>query len=127
MSEYTKAESERFHVKKRFKERFNIDLTKEKRFWIIEQILRRKATFIEDQSCRVSLWDITIEGQVVRVVFDRNRNEIVTALIPTIVELEPVIEEIKPQVKLKAKSKSIIEGEKFWAEYMHRMTLGSSD
>jgi isopentenyldiphosphate isomerase len=77
-----KRHSQRKHAKQRFQERFGIDLSPAKRLEIVGRIRNRKATFILHQTNRVSLWDIDMDHQVIRVAFDRNRQEIITAMWP---------------------------------------------
>lgn len=37
-------------------------------------------TFVEKQSLRLSVWDVEYDGQIVRVVYDKTRKLVVTAL-----------------------------------------------
>lgn len=77
-----KRQSQRQHAKRRFQERFGIELNKAKRQEIVGMIRGHKATFILHQTNRMSLWDVTTDHQVIRVAFDKNRGEIVTAMWP---------------------------------------------
>lgn len=85
-SYFTKTKGERIHSTKRFLERFNINLTLEKRERIIRKIqnrhIEKEAILIEKQTNRISLYDVIVENQVVRIVYDKIRKEIVTALHP---------------------------------------------
>ena len=82
VAKFSRVYAERVHSKNRFSERFNIDLTDEKRLNIIKQIQNRhkdkEAVLIKKQTNRVSLYEVVVEEKVVRVVYDKIRKEIVT-------------------------------------------------
>ena len=42
----------------------------------------RNVEFVERQSNRVTVWDVQIDGIVARVVYDKNRQNIITILPP---------------------------------------------
>lgn len=111
----TKTECERIHVKRRFMERFGINLSRNKRIEIIKAIQNGKATFIKKESNRISLFDVDIEHQVVRVAYDNLRKEIVTAMVPTIVPLKEEIDEMVSVVPNPVLTDS------FWNEYKSKM------
>lgn len=110
----TKSECERIHVKRRFLERFGINLTRQKRLSIISMILQNRATFIKKESNRVSLFDVDFENQVIRVAYDRLRKELVTALVPTAIALD---EEDEPSVV----PNPVCKPDPFWDEYKKKM------
>jgi hypothetical protein len=111
-----KGECERIHVKRRFKERFGIDLTRIKRRDIINMILSGRATFIEKESNRISLYDVNIEHQVIRVAYDRLRKELVTAMVPSIISLDEQDEASFVPNPVLSKDQ-----DPFWDEYKKRM------
>ena len=61
-------------------ERHGLTLTQTQHDELVKQIQTGRATFIERQSNRVTLWSIQHSGTEVRVVYDRNTKNIVTAL-----------------------------------------------
>ena len=77
-----KRHSQRVHARQRFQERFGIDLNQAKRQEIVGMIKGRKATFILHQTNRMSLWDVALDHQVIRVAYDQTRQEVVTAMWP---------------------------------------------
>ena len=72
------------HAKRRMYARYGIVLTQQAKEEVVKAIQAGDgvATFIEKQSIRVSVWDVPLEGQVVRVVYDKQRKEVVTVLPP---------------------------------------------
>lgn len=78
----TKEQSQNIHARRRFYQRFGIKLTKELKVHIVKMIQRGFATLVEKQTNRVSLFDVCIEGKTVRVVYDKQRKNIVSALWP---------------------------------------------
>lgn len=68
------------HAKQRALQRYGIDLNKTLlRTWV-EQIHSGSAKFLERQSNRVSVFEITYNDKQIPVVYDRIRKTIVTAL-----------------------------------------------
>ena len=78
----TKEQSQNIHARRRFQERFGIFLTKELKAEILQTIHKGFASFVEKQSNRISLFDVTIKGSTIRVVYDKVRKNIVSALWP---------------------------------------------
>jgi hypothetical protein len=78
----TKRQAERIHAKRRAKERFNMELTPEMRDKIIGKIRQGKAILVERQSLRTSKYMLVVSDQLVLVIYDKNRHEIVTLLEP---------------------------------------------
>lgn len=76
----SKRECERIHAKTRAYQRYGLILNREKLQAVVRDIKTGKATFVEKQSLRVSVFDVLIEGQMCRVVYDRHRHEVVTFL-----------------------------------------------
>lgn len=74
----TKARAQRQHAKRRAAERYGIELTARRRREIIAGIHSHKYQFVERQSHRISVF--LVDG--VRVVYDRQRKELVTFLPP---------------------------------------------
>lgn len=72
--------SQTLHAKKRAAERYGINLDKTTRRAIKEQISQGKSKFIEKQSNRISVHEVEIKGQQIKVVYDKNRKNIVTIL-----------------------------------------------
>lgn len=78
----TKAEQQIRHCSRRFCERFGIYLDNNTQHKIIQQIQKGKAKFVERQSLRITVFEIEIEGELVKIVYDKIRKTIVTALYP---------------------------------------------
>ena len=78
----TKEWSQNRHARKRFQQRFGVILTKDLKTRILNLIHKGYASFVEKQSNRISLFDIEVEGQKIRVVYDKIRKNIVSALYP---------------------------------------------
>ena len=78
----TKERSQESHAKRRFVQRFGIILTKELKERIVKMIQEGYVQIVEKQSNRISLFDVPVEGKMIRIVYDRTRKNIVTALYP---------------------------------------------
>ncbi|HEX7277887.1 MAG TPA: hypothetical protein VF244_10975 [Acidimicrobiales bacterium] len=76
----TKRDAERLHARIRARERYGIELGEASRSAIIRSIQTGTSTIVERQTNRVSVHDVDLDGQVVRVVYDRARKELVTFL-----------------------------------------------
>jgi len=77
----TKAKAEIRHTKRRCQERYGIKLSKEDCTKLAEQIRLNKAIFLERQSNRVTIWEITLpDGQKARAAYDKHRKNIITVL-----------------------------------------------
>jgi hypothetical protein len=63
-------------------ERYGLELTADMRRQILAAIRGGKARFISRNSIRSSVHDVTLGGKTFRVVYDRERREIVTFLPP---------------------------------------------
>ncbi len=75
-----KAIAERRHASRRARERYDLRYNRHDRHDIVQQIQTGRAKFVERQSGRVSVFDITHQGVSARVVYDKHRKEIVTFL-----------------------------------------------
>ena len=75
-----KARCQNIHARQRFRKRHGIEFTRKMSRDIIKQIQMGKATFVESQSNRISIFDVTHECIQYRVVYDKNRKTIVTVL-----------------------------------------------
>lgn len=95
----TKAEAERRHAKRRARIRFDIPLNRELRIQIISFIQRGKTIVVEERSLRTPTHLLKIDGRLVAVVYDKDRHEIVTVLIPTPEHLERARRKIKLKPK----------------------------
>ena len=72
--------SERVHAKRRLVERYGLELNRRELRELVSQIQEAKATHIETQSNRVSLWRVSHGTIEIVVVYDKKRGTIVTAL-----------------------------------------------
>lgn len=72
--------AQRFHAKKRAAQRFGLDLTTDKQRQIVRLIQLGKGRFVKHESNSRSHWVIEWEGQLLRVVYDKVRKELVTVL-----------------------------------------------
>jgi hypothetical protein len=77
---YGKGKSERFHARQRFGERMGMTLTRRVHRELVARIREGKATFVERQSNRITLWRMDIRGESCVVVYDKDRKNIVTVL-----------------------------------------------
>jgi hypothetical protein len=68
------------HAKRRFMLRYGRCLSKALTESIIGKIQKGQAFCVEKQSNRVSIFDVEHEEQIIRVVYDRTRKVIITAL-----------------------------------------------
>ena len=76
----SKKDAQKLHAKHRALERYGITLNKTIfRTWI-EQIQTGAAKFLERQSNRVSVFEVSYEDKAIPVVYDRLRKTIVTTL-----------------------------------------------
>lgn len=83
-----KGDAQRDHCKRRFRERYGIDFNRHVRREFVKLIQHNQCHFIEKQSNRVSVWDVIYGGQVFRVVYDKERKNIVTVFPDAHVEEE---------------------------------------
>lgn len=79
-SKQSKASCQRYHAKKRALERFDVSLTTADLNLVVQMIQDGRATFIEKQSNRVSVFAVIINDKKVNVVYDKTRKTIVTFL-----------------------------------------------
>jgi hypothetical protein len=77
-----KRQGERRHAKKRLRQRYGINAGSKFLSQMISMIRSQKAVLIRRQSLRVSLYWVTINDVRYKVVYDRKRKMIVTALPP---------------------------------------------
>lgn len=77
---YSKGKSESFHARKRFGQRLGMTLTRRMHSDLVRCIREGRATFIEAQSNRVTLWRMDIRGESCVIVYDSDRGNIVTVL-----------------------------------------------
>lgn len=78
----TKTENQKRHAKRRALQRFGIELTDEKRQNILNQINSGKSRLVRRQSHRVAIHEVTLDGVLIHVVYDKHRKEVVTLLPP---------------------------------------------
>mgnify|MGYP006189081269 CR=1 FL=1 len=76
----TKKRQQRRHAQKRALQRYGIDLTKSTRDALIKRIQSGDYEFCEKQSNRVTHFVMKLDGELVRLVYDKLRREIVTFL-----------------------------------------------
>lgn len=80
----SKSRRQRSHAKRRALTRIGVSLHEDFRRRIIRLIQDGQAPLVEKQSCRVSVFRISVEDKPVNVVYDRRTKEIVTFLYPEI-------------------------------------------
>jgi hypothetical protein len=61
-------------------DRHGIELTDKLETEIINQIHTGSAVLIEKQSLRVSMWEITVEENKIKILYDKMRKQIITAI-----------------------------------------------
>lgn len=76
----SKAKSQRKHAKRRALSRYGLALSRHHLDAIVLQIQSGKAKFVERQSNRVTLWEVSYEGHILPVVYDKIRKTCVTFL-----------------------------------------------
>jgi predicted NUDIX family NTP pyrophosphohydrolase len=76
----TKAESQFKHAKRRAYERYGIFVDKPFIRNIVRLIQNGNATLITKQSRRVTIWDVVLEGNTYRVIYDNRTKNIATFL-----------------------------------------------
>lgn len=68
------------HVRRKFRLRWGIDLTDELHRRLVQDIQNGVGRLVEKQSNRVSVWELSWEGEEMLVVYDRTRMMLVTVL-----------------------------------------------
>lgn len=81
----SKGECQLQHAKKRAYERLGIEMSTADICSIIRQIQAGKARFIERQSNRVTVFEISVVGNDVLVLYDSSRKTIITFLTHSMV------------------------------------------
>jgi len=80
MSLRSKKHAQRHHAKQRAYQRYGWNLNKHDLNLLAKRIQRGDGRFVERQSNRVTVWDIDINGETARVIYDSQRHQIVTFL-----------------------------------------------
>lgn len=75
--------AERSHTKRRLAERYGLEVSIDEIFQMAKSIAHGHGTLIAHQSRHVDHWQLVYQGQALRLVFDRQRRSIITALPPT--------------------------------------------
>lgn len=75
-----KSESQEEHFRRRMRERFGVSVDQNTYSQFVRIIQGNQARFVERQSGRITVWDINFQGETLRVVYDKNRKKVVTAL-----------------------------------------------
>lgn len=79
----SKSQAQRIHAKRRALQRYDLALNREQLDALVKRIQTGdNVTFVLKQSNRISHYELEIEGKKVRVVYDRERHNIVTFLPP---------------------------------------------
>jgi len=76
----SKLDCQRRHAKKRFLQRHGLDFNRNVRRFFEESIKKGTATFVYKQTGRITVWDVEYEGKIYRVIYDKQRHNIVTVL-----------------------------------------------
>ncbi len=77
---WSKRACEHLHAKNRAKERYGIDFTRKKHDEVVCIIHSSKFLHTEELTRRVRLYDIMLDGVLVRILFDRKRQQVITFL-----------------------------------------------
>lgn len=75
--------AERSHTKRRLAERYGLEVSSDEIFQMAKSIAHGHGTLIAHQSRHVDHWQLVYQGQPLRLVFDRQRRSIITALPST--------------------------------------------
>ena len=76
----TKKQSEHIHAKKRIQERYGLSLNRHQLRELESLIQCGKGRFIEKQSNRVTVWEVSYQDCHMRLVYDTMRHSLITAL-----------------------------------------------
>ena len=79
----SKKKAIRKHSRIRAAERYDVFVDRSLRRKIINSIKKHgpfAVVFVSKQSNRVKIWDVVVEEKTLRVVYDKNRHEIITFL-----------------------------------------------
>lgn len=76
----SKARAQKYHAKRRARERFGIDLSYNDQIDMVEMIRNGQSRAVEKRSLRVTVHELEWDGQTLRVVYDKSRGTIVTVL-----------------------------------------------
>lgn len=79
----TKKRDQHRHFKQRVRLRTGLDLSNNDVHEIALMIQRQKGKYVESQSNRVSVWLIEFKGQEFNIVYDKERKQPITCLIPS--------------------------------------------
>lgn len=76
----------RAHVRRRARDRYGVRLVRDDLEAIVDQIVDNdgRAWFVKKQSNRVSHWLVLYRGEMLAVVYDKNRRELATVLPATV-------------------------------------------
>ncbi|RZL04005.1 MAG: hypothetical protein EOP36_02390 [Rubrivivax sp.] len=74
--------AERSHTKRRLAERYGLEVSSDDLFKMAKALAHGQATLIAKQSRGVDHWLLDYQGLQLRLVFDRQRRSIITALPP---------------------------------------------
>ena len=77
-----KSVSQRLHAQRRFKERYNEELSTKDYNVMCSMIRNSKATFLEKQTNRISKFKIVFKNRDVYLCYDKQRHTVVTFLKP---------------------------------------------
>jgi len=75
----------RTHFKKRSVQRYNLKINHEKYDQIISAICGHNipgitARFISKSTCSRSIWEVNVDGTIMKVVYSKKHHELITAL-----------------------------------------------
>ena len=76
----SKTNAERKHASRRMLQRHGLEVGKTELGEMVKMIQDGEATFVERQSNRITVWDMDYIGRLLRVVYDKERKQIVTVL-----------------------------------------------
>jgi catabolite regulation protein CreA len=73
---------QRIHFKKRVKQRYDLEINRFVYQQLVDQIQDGQAEFIQKQSNRISVFWVMYDDIRIRVIYDKSRKTLVTALPP---------------------------------------------
>lgn len=85
----SKSKCQTIHFGKRLQQRYGIKADRNLNRAIVSKIIRCESTFVSRQSNRISIHDVWIRKQMIRVVYDSLRKIPVTALPPELIKTDP--------------------------------------
>jgi len=96
----SKKKAQQIHASRRAKQRFGINFGKDEQGQIKNLIQNGKATFLWRQSGRVTHWLVKHSDKLIHAVYDKERKQIITVLVPSDEDLLMWNDAVAPKAKV---------------------------